>query len=127
MKFLTDVNASGALAVWLKELGHDIVRVAEQDARMGDDAILAWALREQRIIVTTDEDFEAMIWREAKPHCGVLRLENVPRARRRALLEYVLSHHSLDLATGAIVIAESRKIRIRRTLPRRNGNEDQNE
>lgn len=114
MRFLTDVNASGALARWLKEAGHDVVRVADQDARMGDDGILTWGVREQRIIVTTDEDFEEMVWREGKPHSGILRLENLPRAQRRSLLEYVLDHHSSDLSSGAIVIAQSRKIRIRR-------------
>lgn len=56
-----------------------------------------------------------MIWQEKKPHEGVLRLENLPRAERLSLLEYVLEHHTDDLASGAIVIASSRKIRVRRS------------
>jgi len=29
--------------------------------------------------------FEEMIWRQGKSHCGVLRLENLPRSERKAL------------------------------------------
>jgi len=114
MKFLADVNASGALTSWLLEHGYDVRRVADVDPRMEDSKILQWAWREKRIIITTDQDFEEMIWREKRQHEGVLRLENLPRLERLSLLEYVLTHHSQDLASGAIVIASGRKIRIRK-------------
>jgi predicted nuclease of predicted toxin-antitoxin system len=114
MKFLTDVNASGSVAKWLLEMGHDVAQVINVDSRMSDDAILSWALAEQRIIVTTDKDFEEMVWREAKPHNGLLRLENLPRSRRQILLEYVLAHHGQDLEEGAVVIALETKTRVRR-------------
>ena len=77
-------------------------------------SILSWAVREHRIIVTTDNDFEEMIWRQGKSHCGVLRLENLPRAERKALLHDVLGRHSQELESGAIVIALSRKFRVRK-------------
>jgi len=86
MNFLLDVNASGALARWLIELGHDVVQVSEKNPRMSDDGILSWAVSEHRIIVTTDNDFEEMIWRQGKSHCGILRLENLPRSERKDLL-----------------------------------------
>ena len=114
MNFLLDVNASGALARWLIELGHDVVQVSEKNPRMSDDEILRWAVREHRIIVTTDNDFEEMIWRQGQPHCGVLRLENVPRSERKALLHDVLDRHSHDLESGSIVIALSTKFRVRK-------------
>lgn len=116
MKFLVDVNASGAVARWLMEMGHDVEQVAAKDPCMRDEEILSWAIREGRIIVTTDQDFEAMIWRRGKAHCGVLCLENLPRAERKALLEDVLAHHSQELASGAIVIALSTKIRTRKSV-----------
>ncbi len=116
MDFLLDVNASGVVARWLIEQGHNVTQVSEKDPRMSDDAILDWAVRERRIIVTTDTDFEQMIWREGKPHCGVLRLENLPRSRRESLLQDALDHHDSDLETGAIVIALSKKFRVRRQL-----------
>jgi predicted nuclease of predicted toxin-antitoxin system len=114
MNFLLDVNASGAVASWLIQLGHGVVEVGQKDPRMSDNEILSWAVRESRIIVTTDNDFEEMIWRQGKPHCAILRLENLPRSERIALLHDVLDCHSLDLESGAIVIALSTKIRVRK-------------
>jgi predicted nuclease of predicted toxin-antitoxin system len=114
MKFLLDVNTSRVLGGWLEEMGHNVVWVADTDKRMKDEDILDWAVQEQRIIVTTDKDFEEMIWREHRVHYGVLRLENLPRAERRALLLYVMNCHEQHLASGAIIIALKRKIRIRR-------------
>ena len=114
MNFLLDVNASGAVASWLIQLGHGVVEVGQKDPRMSDNEILSWAVRESRIIVTTDNDFEEMIWRQGKPHCGVLRLENLPRSARIALLHDVLDCHGLDLESRAIVIASSTKIRVRK-------------
>lgn len=113
MDFLLDVNASGAVAKWLIKHGHDIAEVAKTDPRMTDEEILSWAVREHRIIVTTDNDFEEMIWRQGRSHCGVLRLENLPRAERLALLRDALERYGRDLKSGAIVIALSTKFRVR--------------
>lgn len=118
MKFLADVNASGAVAAWLSQAGYDVAQVSTVDMRMSDEDILRWALRERRVVVTTDKDFEEMVWREGRAHCGLLRIENLPRARRQSLLEYVLAHHLDDLDTGAVVIALETKIRVRRPFRR---------
>ena len=114
MDFLLDVNASGAVARWLIDRWHNVAEVGQTDPRMSDDKILSWAVREFRIIVTTDNDFEEMIWRHGKMHCGVLRLENLPRAERMTLLNDVLNCHAKDLEDGAIVIALRTKFRIRK-------------
>ena len=113
MNFLLDVNASGAVAQWLIQ-GHDIVEVGQKDPKMSDNEILHWAIKEHRIIITTDNDFEELIWRQGKPHCGVLRLENLPRSERIMLLRDVLDRHSRDLESGAIVIAMNTKFRVRK-------------
>ena len=113
MKFLLDVNASGALLSLLIELGHDVICVRDVNPQMDDDDIIAWAVRENRIIITTDNDFEQMIWQQDKLHRGVLRLENLPRLERKILLLEVLENHGQNLALGAVVIATKQKIRIR--------------
>lgn len=74
MKFLVDVNASGALWHWLLDNGYDVAQVSNVDPRMGDDDILTWAVLEQRVIITTDQDFEEKIWRAGKRHNGVFRI-----------------------------------------------------
>ena len=57
MKFLIDVSAGGALVQWLIDAGHDVVQVVDEDARMADSEIPRWAMRQERIIVTTDGSF----------------------------------------------------------------------
>jgi predicted nuclease of predicted toxin-antitoxin system len=114
VKFLVDVNASRSLGNHLVSKGYDVVYVSDLDPKMEDEDILKWAVREQRIISTTDRDFEQMIWQQQKLHCGILRLENVPRAEREILLEDVLQYHSQDLLKGKIVIALRNKFRIRK-------------
>lgn len=116
MNFLTDVNASGVLARWLVEMGHDVSVVGDKNPKMTDDEILTWAVDEQRIIITTDKDFEEMVWRERKLHCGILRLENLPRAERKLLLEEALELYSRELSAGTIIIAQKKKFRIRKHI-----------
>ena len=49
---------------------HDVACVQDIDRKMSDSDILAWAVREQRIIITTDSDFEQMIWVQKRLHWG---------------------------------------------------------
>ena len=113
MKFLIDVNASRTLGNWLQEMGHDVVYVSDTNPEMIDEHILELAVASKRIIVTTDDDFEQMIWQQRKRHCGILRLENLPREARKVLLIDAFKLHGEDLLNGRIVIAMKNKFRIR--------------
>lgn len=68
MKFLLDVNVGGDIAQYLMSQGYDVDTVSGVNPRMVDEDILLWASREKRIIITTDNDFEQMIWLTRKPH-----------------------------------------------------------
>lgn len=80
---------------------------------MSDHLILKWAVKERRIIVTTDKDFEAMVWRENRSHAGIIRLENLPRKDRLILLARILIKYKDAIEEGAILIATQQKVRIR--------------
>ena len=114
MKFLLDVNAGGPLADYLLNEGHDVELVSRVDLGMSDEDILCWAIREQRIVVTTDSDFDQMVWLGRQRHSGILRLENLPRTQRMQLFKEVLTNHSKALEEGAIVIATRQKVRVRK-------------
>ena len=116
MKFLIDVNASRSLGNRLVSKGYDVAYVGDIDPQMEDERILEWAVREQRVIITTDNDFEQMIWQQQKSHCGILRLENLPRKEREVLFEEALLYHIQDLMEGKIVIALRNKFRIRKAF-----------
>jgi len=59
------------------------------------------------------KDFEEMVWRQGRKHCGLFRIENLPRQERLILLRETLKYYAKELDRGAIVIALTQKFRIR--------------
>ena len=51
MQFLLDVNASGAVAEWLIQYGHDVVEVCHKDPRMSDNEILSGLSRKAGLLL----------------------------------------------------------------------------
>jgi len=112
MKFLIDVCAGHGLAEWLRSQGHDVLEVRDCDCKMEDTAILAWAEREERVLVTMDRDFSELVALQAKTHAGIIRLENLPRSRRIQHLSAILRAHTKDLTRKAIIIQKGSKVRV---------------
>ena len=112
MKFLVDRCAGHRLAEWLRRAGHDVVEARERHPDPGDHALLAWAVAEDRIVVTIDTDFGELVFAHALPHCGLVRLPDVPATQRIALMEHVLASYALDLDAKAIVTIRGERIRI---------------
>jgi len=79
---------------------------------MRDEAILGLANSERRIIVTNDRDFSEMIFRENRPHFGVvfLRLRDQRTKSKIAVLEGLLQAYSGRLE-GEFVVASENQIR----------------
>ena len=65
MRFLIDRCAGQLLADWLRRQGHDVVDSRELGPDPGDRALLEWAAKETRILVTIDTDFGANLPRES--------------------------------------------------------------
>jgi predicted nuclease of predicted toxin-antitoxin system len=61
-----------------------------------------------------DKDFGQIIFVENAPHSGLVRLPDVPAARRIELVETLLRDHQQELADGAIVTVRGERIRISR-------------
>jgi predicted nuclease of predicted toxin-antitoxin system len=62
MRFLIDENVSWRVAELLTKSGHDAVHVRDLDAEGTDDTnVLALAARDDRIIVSADTDFGALL------------------------------------------------------------------
>ena len=114
MKFLIDVCTGRSLAEWLRSKGYDVVEVRERNCKMSDEEILAWAVKENRILITMDKDFSELIVFLNKKHTGMIRLENLPSNLRIKYLKEILDLHKKDLEEKAIVIQKGNKIRILR-------------
>jgi predicted nuclease of predicted toxin-antitoxin system len=77
MRILADENFPGLSVQELRRLGHDVlwVRTAMPGAR--DDAILACAQTEERLLVTLDKDFGELAFGMRLPaSCGVVLFWN---------------------------------------------------
>ncbi len=114
MRFLIDRCAGRRLADWLRGDGHDVEEAADQGPDPGDGVILARAGAASRILITLDTDFGHLVYVDASPHAGLVRLPDVPAAERIELMRAVLSRHADALATGSIVTVGRGTIRISR-------------
>ncbi|MFN8373294.1 MAG: DUF5615 family PIN-like protein [Anaerolineae bacterium] len=81
MRFLVDEGCDAAIVSVLRELGHDVLWVAEAAPGTTDADILAWGLRDQRLIVHHDLDFGELIFRDHLPSHGVI-LVRIPDPQR---------------------------------------------
>jgi predicted nuclease of predicted toxin-antitoxin system len=57
MRFLANENFPGAAVTALEAAGHDVVWVRIAAPGTTDPDVLAWAAREERILLTLDKDF----------------------------------------------------------------------
>ncbi len=112
MNFLVDRCAGRRLAEWLRESGHDVLDSQSLGQDPGDAELLQLAHRENRVLVTIDTDFGALLFVENAPHHGLIRLPDVPSAQRIALMARVLEDHRDDVASGAVITIKGDRIRI---------------
>lgn len=70
MKFLVDAQLPQRLARWLCTAGHDAVHTRElsEGNRTGDAAINELSIREQRVVITKDEDFVDLFLLRHQPY-----------------------------------------------------------
>ena len=116
MRFVVDASTGAAVVDYLRAEGHDVVSVAEVMPQAADTAILAFAVAEQRIVVTNDKDFGELVYRSGQASAGIvlLRLSDESGANRVRVMASVLAQCADQLA-GAFVVATESHIRVRRT------------
>jgi predicted nuclease of predicted toxin-antitoxin system len=114
MRFLIDCCAGRLLADWLRNQGHDVVESRELGPDPGDRALLEWAAKETRILVTIDTDFGELIYFENVSHAGLVRLPDVPTRERRLIMEDLLTRYETELQDAAIITVTGGRIRISR-------------
>jgi predicted nuclease of predicted toxin-antitoxin system len=114
LRFLIDRCAGRRLAAWLRGQGHDVLEVRALGRDPGDAALLRLAAEESRVLVTIDTDFGALIQVRAQAHAGLIRLPDVPAARRIELMVQILADHPEDELARAVVTVKGSRIRISR-------------
>lgn len=115
MKFLADENIGYKIIKPLRELGFDIKSILEIDKGLVDLAVLSFANKENKILITCDKDFEELVYLNKLIHSGVilLRLNNDSSENKLKVLKKLLEVHLKQLNKAFTVVTES-KVRIRK-------------
>jgi len=117
MKFLVDNAISPSVAEGLRREGRDAVHVRDYGMQPdADSRIFDRAASEQRVLISADTDFGTLLAERMTqwPSLILLRgeLSRVPANQLQTILNNVPNIQSA-LDSGAIVVLEKRRIRIR--------------
>jgi predicted nuclease of predicted toxin-antitoxin system len=114
MKFLLDQSTDARLGTYLRQLGHDVTRIAaDYPAGLLDPKILSLARAEGRILITDDRDFGEWVFRFKHPHAGVIFLrlgKYAPLELKIARLSFVLTHYKDQLDQFIVVKRENVRV-----------------
>jgi predicted nuclease of predicted toxin-antitoxin system len=114
VKWLMDANVERAVVHGLRRLEPDTVWVSDRDATLPDPAVLDWALREGRVLVTGDKDFGALVVRAAVHPIGVVLLRLAGTGPEKAAYLAAIWPRLLPRVAGTFVVVGAGTLRHRR-------------
>lgn len=109
MRFLVDECTGPAVARWLRGLSHDVFSIYDEAKGTSDEDIIAKAHAENWILITNDKDFGEKVYREQRPHRGVifLRLHDERAASKIDSIQKLLDGYEDQLADAFVVVSEA--------------------
>jgi predicted nuclease of predicted toxin-antitoxin system len=115
MRFLVDACVASSVVRALRHAGFDVEWVTEWKRDPGDLVVLQRACEAGQVLVTRDKDFGALIFRDNRPHKGVLRIAGemtfIEQAQR---VLRTLALHADDLDHGCLVTVDTDRVRVTR-------------
>lgn len=116
LKFIADESLEYSIVLWLRELGYNVISIAENFPSFADEKVLEKATQEDRIIITNDKDFGDLVFVNQLPHKGVvlLRFRTEEVKTKIKFLKSFLQNYS-DKITNKFSVIDESKIRIRRS------------
>lgn len=109
MRFLVDESTGPWVAEWLSEHGHEVFSVFDQSRGIDDEEIIQKAFVENRILITNDKDFGDKIFRDKKPHKGIvlLRLDDERSVIKIEVIQQLLENYADKLEDQFVVVTEN--------------------
>ena len=114
MRFIANENISANVIHALRQHQHDVLAVKEAMQSASDDAVLARAAEEERVLISHDKDFGELAFRKGLPAaCGIILLRlsgrGAPEDNGRAI-EALLER---DDWSGHFAVVTQDRIRMR--------------
>ena len=116
MKLVVDMNLSPRWIACLKAAGHDAVHWSEVGAATApDEAIMAWAIAADAVVLTHDLDFSAILafTNHSKPSVVQIRAEDLNPDHIGAHVVAAIHQTQTELRAGAIVSVDPVRARLR--------------
>jgi len=118
LRILANENVPAAAVEALRSYGHDVVWASTCLPGRSDDAILAQAQEEERIVATFDKDFGELAFRWGLPaSCGVILFRAKTQSPHQASALVLRAIGTRSDWAGHFSVVESDRIRVR-PLPR---------
>jgi len=116
MKFLVDMALSPKTVKMLRDSGYEAIRVNELGmAKSRDREILAYAKKNDMVVITADLDFGDILAHTGykKPSVIIFRLKDPSPEHVNSLLLSAIPHIKDSLDKGSIIVIDDYRIRIR--------------
>jgi len=114
VRWLVDECVAAPLVARLRKSGEDVLYTAEMAAGVSDQATMALAQVEERLLLTEDKDFGELVfrWRRPVPGLVLVRIEpHLPQLRSERMLAAIARYG--DNLIGRYTVIEEARFRSR--------------
>jgi len=106
MKFIVDECVGSSVSEFLKSNNHTVISVFDELRGWTDDDLLQKSNTENYILITSDKDFGEMIFKNQKPHKGIILIRCKPNTFKQKIivLSKLLLNYPDKLENNFIVV-----------------------
>ena len=97
----------------LTDLGHDVASALERNPQATDETVLAWALEEQRVLVTEDKDFGELVFVRRLPHPCIVRFVEMQVDEKVSAMRDLIDSYEDAMREGSMIVVTQNRVRIR--------------
>jgi predicted nuclease of predicted toxin-antitoxin system len=114
MQFLANENFPLDAVEALRSAGHDVTWVRTDAPGLADPQVLAWAMRDRRVLLTFDKDFGDLAFHASLPaDCGIVLFRLAAPSAADVAAAVLASIQSRNDWAGQFSIVEPGRIRMR--------------